>query len=125
MRAAIHRYLIERPGGATSHELLDLVFTQPGTDREFGPKFIRALLGDDPRFRFRSTDQRWIASAHASLATPLAETEFVVVDLETTGGSPSRGDAIIEIGAVLVDRARKTRRFSCLVDPRPSSGLGV
>ena len=35
------------------------------------------------------------------LGTPLAEVEFVVLDLETTGGSPAN-DRITEVGAVKV-----------------------
>ncbi len=43
---------------------------------------------------------------------------YVVFDLETTGLSPSRGDAIVSIGAVRVDNAALTEeRFSTLVDP--------
>lgn len=42
---------------------------------------------------------------------------FVIVDLETTGFSPDE-DEIIEIGAVLVDRANQTQeRFHALVVP--------
>jgi DNA polymerase-3 subunit epsilon len=43
---------------------------------------------------------------------------YVVFDLETTGLSPSRGDAIVSIGAVRVDNAALAEaRFSTLVDP--------
>lgn len=106
MREVLHRYLLERPAGATVPELLDLVFTQPGRDREFGARFVHTLLEGDPRFAFRDTEQRWIATAHAALARPLADSDFVVVDLETTGGSPDGGHAIIEIGAVRIERGR-------------------
>ncbi|HUI27000.1 MAG TPA: exonuclease domain-containing protein [Candidatus Kryptonia bacterium] len=118
MRATLHRYLLERPAGATARELLDLVFTQPGANAEFGPRFIRTLLSGDPRFSYRDSDQHWFASAHAVLTAPLAVTEFVVVDLETTGGSAERGDAIIEIGAVRIDADRRTHHFNRLVNPR-------
>lgn len=46
----------------------------------------------------------------------LSETTFVVVDLETTGGS-SRSDAITEIGAVKVRGGEVLGEFSTLVDP--------
>jgi len=117
MREVLHRYLLERPTGATVRELLDLIFTQPGTDAEFGPRFLRTLLQGDARFAFREPDQRWVAVVHEALAASLADTEFVVVDLETTGGSPQRGSTIIEIGAVRLDRARRAHRFSRLIDP--------
>lgn len=42
---------------------------------------------------------------------------WVVVDLETTGMSPLRGDRIVEIGAVAVENGVLTEEFSTLVDP--------
>ena len=50
------------------------------------------------------------------LGTPLAEVTFVVVDLETTGGSPA-DSAITEIGAVKVRGGVDLGRFGTLVDP--------
>lgn len=50
------------------------------------------------------------------LGTPLAETTFVVVDLETTGGSAT-ADAITEIGAVKVRGGEVIGEFQTLVDP--------
>ena len=50
------------------------------------------------------------------IGTPLAETTFVVVDLETTGASP-RGSRITEIGAVKVRGGAVLGEFQTLVDP--------
>jgi DNA polymerase-3 subunit epsilon len=50
------------------------------------------------------------------LGTPLAEVTFVVVDLETTGGSP-KDSAITEIGAVKVRGGSVLGEFQTLVDP--------
>ncbi|MBA3292987.1 MAG: DEDD exonuclease domain-containing protein [Geodermatophilaceae bacterium] len=50
------------------------------------------------------------------LGTPLREVTFVVVDLETTGGSPE-GCAITEIGAVRVRGGEILGEFQTLVDP--------
>lgn len=52
---------------------------------------------------------------------PLREVTFVVVDLETTGGSPKGGDAITEIGAVKVRGGEVLGEFATLVDP----GCGI
>ncbi|RDH12022.1 DEDD exonuclease domain-containing protein, partial [Tsukamurella pulmonis] len=52
---------------------------------------------------------------------PLREVTFVVVDLETTGGSPRGGDAITEIGAVKVRGGEVLGEFATLVDP----GCGI
>lgn len=51
------------------------------------------------------------------LGTPLEEAELVVVDLETTGTSPT-ADAITEIGAVRVRGGEVTGEFQTFVDPR-------
>lgn len=50
------------------------------------------------------------------LGTPLRETTFVVVDLETTGGKAGV-DAITEIGAVKVRGGEILGEFATLVDP--------
>ena len=52
----------------------------------------------------------------ADLGTPLAETTFVVVDLETTGGSANT-DAITEIGALKLRGGELLGRFESLVNP--------
>jgi DNA polymerase-3 subunit epsilon len=41
----------------------------------------------------------------------------VVLDFETTGLSPDRGDRAIEIGAVRLDGGRICERFQCLMNP--------
>ncbi|WP_344829787.1 DEDD exonuclease domain-containing protein [Actinocorallia longicatena] len=51
----------------------------------------------------------------ADLGTPLADVTFVVVDLETTGGSPAES-GITEIGAVKVTGGRVVGEFGTLVD---------
>jgi DNA polymerase III subunit epsilon len=50
------------------------------------------------------------------LGTPLADVTFVVVDLETTGGSP-KDSAITEVGAVKVRAGEVLGEFQTLVDP--------
>jgi DNA polymerase-3 subunit epsilon len=50
------------------------------------------------------------------LGTPLAEVTFVVVDLETTGGSPA-GAHITEIGAVKIRGGEVLGEFQTLVNP--------
>ena len=51
------------------------------------------------------------------LGTPLSQVTFVVVDLETTGGSPT-SSAITEIGAVKVRGGELLGEFQTLVNPR-------
>lgn len=54
------------------------------------------------------------------LGTPLREVTFVVLDLETTGGS-ARVDAVTEVGAVKVRGGEQLGELATLVDP----GTGV
>lgn len=54
------------------------------------------------------------------LGAPLADTTFVVVDLETTGGSPA-GAEITEVGAVKVRGGEVLGEFQTLV--RPAGGI--
>lgn len=114
MRQRLHDYLQVRPGGATPEELLALVFAGRVREPEFAARFLRTMLADDPRFRW--ADGRWRACVHDLLGRPLAETRFVVVDLETTGLQPG-GETITEIGAVRVEGGRLTDSFQALVNP--------
>jgi len=57
--------------------------------------------------------------SHEEAALRLCDTEFVVVDLETTGLSP-RTCTIVEIAAVRVGGARPRESFATLVNPKVS-----
>ena len=47
----------------------------------------------------------------------LGESEFVVLDIETTGFSPAKGGRIIEIGAVKIKDGEKIGEFSKFINP--------
>ena len=67
-----------------------------------------------------SRSGRWIQAAFDELGEPLRDVTFVVVDLETTGGS--RGQrGITEIGAVKVRGGEILGEFQTLVDPAAAS----
>ena len=116
MREKLYAYLLNRPSGATPRELLDQVVTQPGSDPEFGPRFLHGLLAADTRFVCREPEGTWHASVHDTLAQPLTDATFVVCDLETTGMGPSAA-GIIEIGAARVRGGQVTAEFTQLVNP--------
>jgi len=116
VRQRLYDHLLARPEGATPAELAALVFTQPGRDPAFARELVRLLLEPDARFHFDEGGDRWVVRDHALLARALAETEFVVVDLETTGGAPG-SLGIIEIGAVRVRDGRLVETFTTLVNP--------
>ena len=114
MRQKLYDYLQRRPSGAAPDELLPLVFAQAGRNSEIGNRFLRTLLGADGRFVWDEADGTWRVCAAAPPKEALAETTFVVVDVETT----SRGTAateIIEIGAARVCGGRVLEEFSELV----------
>ena len=53
-------------------------------------------------------------------ADRLTALSYAVVDVETTGGSPMRGDRVTEIAAVIVRDGRIDETFETLVDPQRS-----
>jgi ATP-dependent DNA helicase DinG len=44
--------------------------------------------------------------------------KYVVIDLETTGNSPKRGDKIIQFAAVVIENGKITEKFSSLINPQ-------
>lgn len=75
-----------------------------------------ALLGADPRVR-RLVDGRWALVPHSASSPRLADVSFAVVDVETTGSSPRRGDRIIEIAVVAVSNGTIALGCDALVNP--------
>lgn len=80
-------------------------------------RLVREVLAPDPRFDRRQ--DRWrLRDGEATYGSvPLSEVDFVVVDLETTGGSPGFGDRITELAAVRVRGGRVVDQFETLVNP--------
>lgn len=78
---------------------------------------VREVLGADPRFT--SSDGRWLLSedetGYSSLS--LADIDFVVVDVEATGGAPARGDRLTEFAAVRVRGGEIVESFESLINP--------
>ncbi len=87
---------------------------------------VFALLGSDPRFRV-SAQGVWSLAASAPAAAParrLRDEPFVVVDVETTGGSPKRGHRVTEVAAVRVAGGQIRETFCTLINPeRPIPGM--
>lgn len=79
---------------------------------------IFTLLGSDPRFAVDRQGVWTLADAPgAGPLPPLRQEEWVVVDVETTGGSPRHGHRVTEVAAVCVSAGRISRTFSTLVNP--------
>jgi DNA polymerase-3 subunit epsilon len=60
------------------------------------------------------------AAAPASASPSLARLTYAVVDVETTGTSPTRGDRITEVAAVIVQDGEVTEIWETLVNPERS-----
>ena len=80
---------------------------------------VFALLGTDTRF---TVDRYgvWSLAPKAPpprVATPLHQEEWVVVDVETTGGSPEHGHRVTEVAAVWVSGGRITESYATLINP--------
>lgn len=84
---------------------------------------VRFVLQSDPRF-VRTHAGRWSVTGAPCLARPLAATDFIVVDLETTG-SVLGVDEVVEIGALRLRDGEVTGRFATLVRPERSLPLWV
>ena len=81
---------------------------------------VFTLLGADARFRVSKEGMWSLASAEptpAEVLRTLREEEWVVVDLETTGGSPMRGHRVTEVAAVRVSGGEVREAYSTLVNP--------
>jgi DNA polymerase III epsilon subunit family exonuclease len=87
-------------------------------DRALARRIVAAVLGRAEASLPDRIDARRVRPAEESAVTDvrIAEAEFVVVDLETTGLSATRS-SILEIGAVRVSRLRPAGRFQTLIRP--------
>lgn len=79
---------------------------------------VFTLLGTDSRFEVDTAGYWSLAeSAPPRTAASLLEEEWVVVDVETTGGSPDHGHRVTEVAAVRVSGGRIVDSFATLVNP--------
>ena len=78
-------------------------------------ELLRILTGREPAGRSARPD-RFYPPRGGLAGSPLAGTDFVVVDVETTGWQPGQA-AITEIGAVRLSGGRLTDEFAALINP--------
>jgi DNA polymerase-3 subunit epsilon len=107
-------YLAAGPGdsSALARDVLGL----PNASPVIAERLVIALLGADPRVN-RLDDGRWMV-VPAGRASPVLEAcTFAVVDVETTGGRPSRGDRIVELAVVLVKGSEVDLVYESLINP--------
>jgi DNA polymerase III subunit epsilon len=78
---------------------------------------VWTLLSDDPRFVGSRSGEWSLRAAPETEAPPLTAEEWVVVDVETTGGTPTMGHRVTEVAAVRVSGGEIVEVFSSLVNP--------
>jgi DNA polymerase-3 subunit epsilon len=103
-------------GPATSMALCRDVLGIPNAPGVIAERLTVALLGADPRVS-RLDDGRWMVVPAGATSPSLEACSFAVVDVETTGGRPSRGDRVVEVAVVLVKSGRIEPAFDGLVNP--------
>lgn len=116
--------LVQRALGAiarapiATEELAREVFGLRTAPAGLASRLVFDLLGGDRRVQVDRTGV-WSLTAAPPPRTDrlLAEIEFAVVDVETTGGSPARGDRIVEFASVRMRNGRITGGFETLVNP--------
>jgi DNA polymerase-3 subunit epsilon len=102
-------------GPASSGALARDVLGLSRTPKMAAERLALALVGDDPHVT-RTDDGRWTLAAQ-SPSPALEQCRFAVVDVETTGCSPRRGDRVIEIAVVAVADGRVDLVYERLLDP--------
>jgi DNA polymerase-3 subunit epsilon len=106
-----------RAGPRAPLDIVRDVLGLPRANRAVADRLAAALLGADPRFAF-DVDGLWsVVPEPAWRGVRLEEVRYAVVDVETTGLSPRRGDRITEIAVVHVDGPRVAVALDTLVNP--------
>jgi DNA polymerase-3 subunit epsilon len=112
-------------GPSDSVPLIEHVCRLPGAPVAVAEQLAFALFIEAPDVQ-RDADGRWMLvrerptamrGSSAVPVRPLDSLTYVVVDVETTGGSPCGGDRITEFCAVTVAGGRITEVFETLVNP--------
>lgn len=104
---------IERHGGSLDDtRLISHVFGSTGSDKMWAP-LLHSVLGADPRVT-RLSNGWWTTSP--PVTTGDLPSEYVVLDVETTGLKP-RQHRVIEVGLIRYSGAEEPLVWSTLVDP--------
>jgi DNA polymerase-3 subunit epsilon len=113
-------------GPADAIPLIEHVCSLPGAPRAVAEQLALSLFMETPDVR-RAADGRWslvregpvVAGAKGdTVSRSLDSLSYVVVDVETTGGSPFGGDRITEFCAVTVINGEIVDVFETLVNPQ-------
>lgn len=106
----------------TTAALAKAVFGLKSGPAGVAARLVYELLGTDRRVQVDGRGIWRVAAAATTIVqTPLSDVRFAVVDVETTGSTPERGDRIIEIAIIEVLGGRVVNDFCTLVNP----GMGI
>jgi DNA polymerase-3 subunit epsilon len=103
-------------------DLLAQMLAMPRASVALAERMLRAFLGEHREFA-RLTNGAWglvsapAAATDAASSLALLETPFVVVDIETTGGSARHGHRMTEFAAVPVHRGVVGAPYTTLLNP--------
>jgi len=113
IKATIH-YLSAAGGRASAVRVVDRVMKIRNVEPSFAELLVSDLIEKDPRLILNGDTVEFVGDDHQRI--DLHETDFVVLDLETTGAKapPSR---ITEIGAYRVRAGEVKDEFHTLVNP--------
>jgi DNA polymerase III epsilon subunit family exonuclease len=98
---------------AVAEEIFGMRYGPP----RLAASLVREVLHGDPRFEVNRG--RWLLSdgGDGYGSYRLGDLEFAVVDVESTGGSPAKGDRLTEFAAVKVCGGKIIERFESLINP--------
>lgn len=116
-------------GALDAVALMERVCSLPGAPLLVAERLAEALFNRHADFA-RDADGRWFIANDRARATampmgggvpradvPLRDLRFAVVDVETTGTSPSQSDRVTEIAIVHVERGEVAECYETLVNP--------
>lgn len=106
-----------RRGPRTSSRLAREVLGVRRGPAALAETLVGELLGNEASVRRDGSGAWRLVEPAPDGDAPLRGLDYVVVDVETTGGSPARGDRITEIALVEVSGGRISGEFSTLVNP--------
>ena len=103
-------------GRAPAALIADVILQVPNLEPPLAALFVSELIRDDWRLRL-TEDCAVELMCEDDDCRPLAETDYIVLDLETTGAKPS-ACRIMEIGAYRISGGRIVDEFVTLVNPQ-------
>ncbi|MDI3341077.1 MAG: exonuclease domain-containing protein [Sphaerobacter sp.] len=115
LRQRAYLFLRDREGAAPEEELIAHVFGTAGNAALWRP-LLRQVLGADERLALRSDGSWALRGATRPAPTQLLPTDFVVIDIETTGLRPLR-QRIVEVAAIRYRGGARHDVFSTLINP--------